>query len=1409
LAASALALVLFSLPVQGESTPIDFGTGMRYLANATDPAIGITWTDSGFDDASWSVGTYGVGYEIGVGAQNLLQTQVPSDTLSVYTRTSFDIADVTQVTTLVLGADYDDGCIVWLNGVEVHRSAEMPAGEPSWNTLAGDHESSNLTTPEFSYQDISAAGVPVLQNGTNVLAVGVWNTSLVSTDLVLVPQLIINPAPAVIRGPYLQTGSPDSILVRWRTNVPTTSRVQFGSAPGNLVSVVEDLTEVTEHIVALTGLDPDTRYYYSVGSDIEILAGDDADHFFITSPLAGVAKPTRIWVLGDSGTGNTNAMNVRDAYYAYTGDRHTDLWLMLGDNAYNDGSQAEYQTKLFDIYPTMLNKSVLWPTLGNHDGFTADSATQSGPYYDIFSLPRNGEAGGVSSGTEAYYSFDYSNIHFVVLDSYETDRSPLGYMAIWLQQDLAATTQDWIIVYFHHPQYSKGSHDSDTEIGMVQMRETFAPIFDDHGVDLTLTGHSHSYERSFLIEGHYGLSDTFNDTMKVDPGDGREDGSGPYQKDGLGPISHSGIVHTVAGSSGQITGGTLDHAAMFFSMNQLGSLIIDVNESRLDLRFLDHNGVIQDYFTMFKGPVVVAPIADFDAAPLTGQIPFPVDFTDHSQNAPTSWEWDFDNDGTGDSTTQNPTHQYQQPGIYSPRLAVTNISGTDEMVSAVAICAHNGPPREVTGVRFLPDRTTFVWDLEPTANSYDLVKGDLGQLRSSRGDYVASQVGCLEDDGVDLQAMDIDQPLPGQGFYYLTRATNCAAQTGSYDTTGIGQVDTRDAELQGTTALCGCAPADDLDSDGFCDGFDNCTDLDGDGFGDPGFPVNTCELDNCPATPNLNQADADNDLIGDACDACPLDPDNDADSDTVCGEADNCPWAANLDQSDLDGDTVGDACDTCTDIDGDGYGEGDLPANTCPDDNCPLIVNTDQANMDGDELGDACDTCPLDPQNDVDADTICGDVDNCPDTSNTNQLDGDLDGLGDSCDACPIDSMNDIDQDGVCGDVDNCPMTPNASQSDFDSDGTGDACDLCQDTDDDGYGNSGFPLNQCPADNCEFKANADQLDSDFDGRGDVCDFCPFDGRNDEDLDFICADVDNCPTVSNGNQADTDADGRGDACDPCPVDPDNDIDNDNVCGNVDNCPLVPNGNQSNADGDALGDACDTCPGDPQNDIDSDTICGDVDNCPLAANFDQADFDDDSVGDVCDADDDNDGVDDTADCAPLARGVSGPPDPVGTTLRLNRENGGKLLWLRSLQNHTTNVYFHALGRGSGSNISLQCFAGEVPGTEIGDNKKPKPQELYVYLLSARNSCGDSIAGRQSDGTPWEPNPACPGVGADSDADGPLDVEDNCPLTGNPAQLDADLDFVGDACDNCMTVFNPDQSDEDGDGTGDACQTGSPGN
>ena len=106
---------------------------VRYTPNSSDPGLGLDWTQPGFQDGGWNSGDYGVGYEAPgeQGARALILSSVPLGTSSVFTRAHFDVADPQTVGQLLLGVDYDDGAIIWLNGVEIWRSPSMPAGAPA------------------------------------------------------------------------------------------------------------------------------------------------------------------------------------------------------------------------------------------------------------------------------------------------------------------------------------------------------------------------------------------------------------------------------------------------------------------------------------------------------------------------------------------------------------------------------------------------------------------------------------------------------------------------------------------------------------------------------------------------------------------------------------------------------------------------------------------------------------------------------------------------------------------------------------------------------------------------------------------------------------------------------------------------------------------------------------------------------------------------------------------------------------------------------------------------------------------------------------------------------------------------------------------------------------------------------
>ncbi len=133
--------------------------------------------------------------------------------------------------------------------------------------------------------------------------------------------------------------------------------------------------------------------------------------------------------------------------------------------------------------------------------------------------------------------------------------------------------------------------------------------------------------------------------------------------------------------------------------------------------------------------------------------------------------------------------------------------------------------------------------------------------------------------------------------------------------------------------------------------------------------------------------------VGGGC--TPAVPSGDSDGDGVTDDVDNCPTVANADQADADGDGIGDACEADTTADSDGDGVADDA------DNCPNVANADQADADGDGVGDACEA-------DSDGDGIADDVDNCPNTANADQTDADMDGVGDACDATAVSFSNQI-----------------------------------------------------------------------------------------------------------------------------------------------------------------------------------------------------------------------------------------------------------------------------------------------------------------------------------------------------------------------------------------------------------------
>ncbi|WP_223585978.1 chitosanase [Microbacterium sp. OVT16B] len=153
------------------------------------------------------------------------------------------------------------------------------------------------------------------------------------------------------------------------------------------------------------------------------------------------------------------------------------FYITLGDMQYDDAKASDFSTVYAKSWGTV--KGNTWPIPGNHETYDDYDNLDPKAYRDYFGNRATPQG-------KMYYSYDYSNWHFIALDSNTfTDQAQLN----WLAADLASNTKQCVVAYMHHPAFSSGDH------GNEPASQPVWKMLANANVELVLSGHDHDYER--------------------------------------------------------------------------------------------------------------------------------------------------------------------------------------------------------------------------------------------------------------------------------------------------------------------------------------------------------------------------------------------------------------------------------------------------------------------------------------------------------------------------------------------------------------------------------------------------------------------------------------------------------------------------------------------------------------------------------------------------------------------------------------------------------------------------------------------------------------------------------------------------------------------------------------------------
>lgn len=279
--------------------------------------------------------------------------------------------------------------------------------------------------------------------------------------------------------------SPDIYLEYSEADTPDAEISSVRTAKADTSLFATDQGSIRINTATVRGLKPGTRYVYRIGDGKNWVK----DGMFTTEKAE---EGFKFLLFGDS---QSIDYNVWKTTFENACRNHLDarFFVNVGDLVDNGQSDTQWQAWHRSV-AAYANRLPVVPVVGNHETYTPDGTFSMPRFFtEQFSLPQNGPEG----LKEQVYSFDYGDVHIVVLDSqFGEERrflpDSLERQKAWLAADLAETDKFWKIVFTHRPLYHNRMNEAYPDGNMAQ----FASVFEQYGVDAVFSGHDHVNART-------------------------------------------------------------------------------------------------------------------------------------------------------------------------------------------------------------------------------------------------------------------------------------------------------------------------------------------------------------------------------------------------------------------------------------------------------------------------------------------------------------------------------------------------------------------------------------------------------------------------------------------------------------------------------------------------------------------------------------------------------------------------------------------------------------------------------------------------------------------------------------------------------------------------------------------------